>query len=296
MADTLVIHVIAGPTASGKSALALSKAHALGGVVINADSMQIYDALPLLTAQPAPEDRQAAPHALYGVLPPHEACSAGRWRAMAVAAIEKTLAQGKAPIVTGGSGLYIKALMEGFSPIPDVPAEIRARVMRRYEEIGGEAFYNELKERDPVMAARFHPHHAARILRAYEVIEATGTSLSVFQDMPKEQPPAHWHFHVTRVMPDKQTLDARCDERFDAMMAQGVLDEVRDFYAAHDLPEDALIHRALGATPLRRYLKGEISKDDAIARAKADTRRYAKRQMTWFRHQMKPADNVTLEN
>lgn len=294
MTDTAIIHVIAGPTASGKSALALSKARDFDGVIINADSMQIYDAMPMLTAQPSPEDKAAAPHALYGVLAQHEKCSAGRWRAMAIAEIEKTLAQGKTPIVAGGSGLYIKALMEGFSPIPDVPADIRMRVTQHFDAIGAEAFYAELKKRDPVMAARFHPHHSARILRAYEVIEATGTSLSVFQDMPKENPPAHWRFHVTRVMPEKQVLDKRCDARFDAMMERGVLDEVRVFYASHAIPDDALIHRALGAAPLRRHLDGEISKEDAVIRAKADTRQYAKRQMTWFRHQIRPAENIIL--
>lgn len=287
MIDTGTIHIIAGPTASGKSALALSKAKELNGVIINADSMQVYDALPLLTAQPSDEDKQAAPHLLYGVQHPNNWCSAGNWREMAITAIEDVIAQNKTPIVVGGSGLYIKALMEGFSPIPDIPDDVRQSVIDLQARIGNPAFYEELKKRDPVMAARLHPHHTARLVRAYEVIEATGKSLAEFQAMPKEEPPAHWHFDVTRVMPDKKILDARCDARFDWMMDHGALDEVAAFYARTDIDEKALIHRALGAAPLKAYIEGKMSRDDAIARAKTDTRQYAKRQMTWFRHQIK---------
>lgn len=292
--DAVIIHVIAGPTASGKSALALSKAQATDGVIINADSMQVYDALPLLTAQPPDEDKQKAPHMLYGVQHPNKWCSAGNWREMAMDAINDVLAQDKTPIVVGGSGLYIKALIEGFSPIPDIPDNVRQSVIDRQARLGNPAFYDELKKRDPVMAARLHPHHTARLVRAYEVIEATGKSLAEFQAMPKEEPPSHWHFQVTRVMPDKATLDARCNARFDWMIDHGALDEVAAFYERTDIDEQALIHRALGAAPLRAYINGDMSKDDAIARAKIDTRQYAKRQMTWFRHQIKPAPNVKI--
>lgn len=295
MADKAVIPVIAGPTASGKSALALSKARELNGVIINADSMQIYDALPLLTAQPSPEEKQEIPHLLYGALHPKDWCSAGNWREMAVAAIEDVLARHKTPLIVGGSGLYIKALMEGFSPIPDIPDDIRQSVIARQEELGNPAFYEILKKRDPVMAARLHPHHTARLIRAYEVIETTGKSLAEFQDMPKDKPPAHWHFDVTRVMPDKETLDARCDARFDWMLDHGALEEVEEFYRRDDIPDNALIHRALGAAPLKAYLDGKLSKDEAVARAKTDTRQYAKRQLTWFRHQVKPAPHITVK-
>lgn len=292
MSEQAIIHVIAGPTASGKSALALSMARDLGGVIINADSMQVYDALPLLTAQPSREEQEAIPHKLYGVQHPNEWCSAGNWREMAMAAIDDTLADNKTPIVVGGSGLYIKALMEGFSPIPDIQDDVRHSVIDLQARLGNPAFYEELKKRDPVMAARLHPHHTARLVRAYEVIEATGKSLSHFQALPKEQPPAHWRFHVTRVMPDKDMLDQRCDARFDWMMDHGALDEVAAFYARTDIDEKALIHRALGATPLKAYLDGTLSKEDAVTRAKTDTRQYAKRQMTWFRHQVKPVENL----
>ncbi len=294
MSDQSIIHVIAGPTASGKSALALSKAQELNGVIINADSMQIYDALPILTAQPSTKEQTFAPHKLYGILQPEEKCSAGRWRTMAIKAIEETLSAKKTPIITGGSGLYIKALLEGFSPIPDVPDEVRARTNALHEELGANAFYAMMQTRDPQMAQRFHPHHTARLVRAYEVLEATGQSLATYQDMPREEPPAHWHFHVTLVTPEKSLLDKRCDARFEWMMDNGALEEVSAFYNRPVMNEAALIHRALGAAPLRAYLAGALSREDAIKRGKNDTRRYAKRQLTWFRHQVKPAPNITF--
>lgn len=281
--------MIAGPTASGKSALALDMAVRQGGVIINADSMQVYDALPILTAQPCAEDKKIAPHVLYGVLHPDEACSAGRWRGMAAGEIEKILQAGQTPIVVGGSGLYIKALMDGFSPIPDVPDDVRAKAIARQAELGNPAFHAELQSRDPVMGARFHPSHTARLVRAWEVLEATGKSLSEWQAMPKQTPPAHWRFDVTCVMPGRDALNARCDARFDSMMRGGVMEEIQGFADALDagrVPAGALINKALGARPLLSYLKGEVGKDEAAVAAKLETRQYAKRQMTWFRHQL----------
>jgi hypothetical protein len=195
-ANCHTIHIIAGPTASGKSALALQKAHDLNGVIINADSMQVYNALPILTAQPSADDMAAAPHELYGVCPPNEPFSAGTWNEQARALIASLLDQGKTPIVVGGTGLYIKALTEGFSPLPQVPAAVRARVTALQQELGNPGFYEALKKIDPVMAARFHPHHTARLLRAYEVMEATGKSLAEFQDIPPNAPPEEWAFEI----------------------------------------------------------------------------------------------------
>ena len=296
MGAPAIIHVIAGPTASGKSALALDMAVQQGGVVINADSMQVYGALPVLTAQPGPEDKKIAPHILYGVLHPDEACSAGRWRAMAAGEIEKILAAGQAPIIVGGSGLYIKALIDGFSPIPNVPDDVRAKAIARQTELGNPAFHAELQSRDPVMAARFHPSHTARLVRAWEVLEATGKSLSEWQAMPKQTPPAHWRFDVTCVMPDRDTLNARCDGRFDSMMRSGVMEEIQGFADDLDagrISAGALINKALGARSLLSYLKGALGKDEAVAAAKLETRQYAKRQMTWFRHQLR-ADRTVV--
>lgn len=284
-----VIHIVAGPTASGKSAKALELAQSQNGVVINCDSLQIYDALPILSAQPTPEDRAAAPHRLYGALHPNEVCSAGNWRQMVFPVIESTLKEGKAPVICGGTGLYIKALTEGLSPIPDIPEEVRARAVALQKELGNPAFYEALRERDPAMAERFHPFHTARLIRAYEVIESTGRSLAEWQEMEREAPPAHWRFEIHKIMPERDELRMRCDARFDWMMENGVLEEVAAFDArleTGEVTEGVPITKALGFKPLRAYLRGEISRDEAVERAKAETRRYAKRQVTWFRHQL----------
>lgn len=293
--DPYIIHVIAGPTASGKSALALQKAHDLNGVIINADSMQVYDALPILSAQPSAEDKKAAPHALYGFHHPNQWYSAGNWRDQASALITELLAEGKTPIVVGGSGLYIKSLIEGFSPVPDIPPAVRQRAIDRQLELGNPAFYEELKQRDPVMTARLHPQHTARLVRAYEVIEATGKSLAEFQAMPRSTPPETWRFDISIVMPPREILYGRCNDRFVWMLDNGAVEEIEAFdKAAREgaIAPDSLVHRALGAQALRRWIAGEITRNEAIEIAQMETRQYAKRQMTWFRNQIKPQKNI----
>lgn len=289
MSSGPTIHIIAGPTASGKSAKALEIAARENGVILNADSVQVYDGLPLLSAQPSEEDKQAAPHDLYGTYHPNEDCSAGNWREDVIEKIENVLAEGKTPVVCGGSGLYIKALMEGFSPIPDIPDEIRQRVIKLQEDLGNPVFFEELKKRDPVMAERLHPFHTARLVRAYEVLEATGKSLAEFQDLPKDTPPAHWDFYVTLIMPEREELYARCNRRFEKMIQMGALEETENFTKKiknGEVKENSLLCRALGYTRLRDYLKGDLSKEEAISLSQQDTRQYAKRQMTWFRNQL----------
>ncbi len=278
------ITVIAGPTAGGKSALALRLAQERNGIVINADSMQIYDALPILTARPNGQDLSQAPHRLYGILPPHETCSAARWRALAVAEIEQSWAAEQQPIVVGGTGFYIKSLMEGLSPIPGIPETVRAETIALHAELGNPVFHAALAAIDPVMAARLHPNDTQRLIRAYEVMKATGQSLNDWQALPGQGAPARWRFNITLVMPDRKTLYDRCNTRFDAMMHGGALDEAANYTG----PADAPVTHALGFRPLRDYLAGRIPLDDAIERAKAETRQYAKRQVTWFRHQIKP--------
>ncbi|MCB1556391.1 MAG: tRNA (adenosine(37)-N6)-dimethylallyltransferase MiaA [Alphaproteobacteria bacterium] len=288
------VYIIAGPTASGKSALAMEMAATKDGVIVNADSLQIYDALPLLTAQPSSADKVAVPHALYGVLDPGTACSAGNWQEMAVPAIESILDRGQTPIVTGGSGLYLKALMEGLSPIPDIPDDIRAQAVVAYETMGENAFYSALQKRDPVMAARLHPGHKARLIRAWEVLEATGRYLAQWQEIPPTPPPAHWRFMVTLVMPPRAGLYDRCNRRFDQMMASGALEEVRRFdkhLSADNGPHGAPVTKALGFRLLQAALHGDIPLDEAVTQAKAQTRHFAKRQVTWFRHQI-TADRI----
>jgi tRNA dimethylallyltransferase len=284
------IHIIAGPTASGKSALALQMAQEKNGVIINADSMQIYNALPILTAQPSADDRQSAPHRLYGTLQPDQPCSAAQWRSLAIAEIETALANNQTPIVTGGTGLYIGALIYGLSPMPDVPPEIRAEAMRLQSERGNPGFHAELEKIDPAMAGRLHPNDTQRLIRAWEVMTATGQSLNDWQAEPREAPPEGWSFHVTLVLPDREILYSRCNTRFDHMLQNGALDEV----AAFDCTGTYAVENALGYRALKAHTEGRMSLEDAVTTAKTETRQYAKRQVTWFRHQLKHAEDINI--
>ena len=283
------IHIVAGPTASGKSAKAMELARALGGVIINCDSMQIYDDLPILSAQPPQEDTSEIPHRLYAALHPNDVCSAGNWRELVEPIIQETIENGQTPIICGGTGLYIKALIDGLSPIPDIPESVREQVVERFEELGAETFYAELQERDPEMAARFHVNHKARIIRAMEVLEATGKSLAEWQKLERLPPPAHWEFEIHKILPQRETLYQRCNERFTWMVENGALEEVETFdkrLKSGEVKEGVPLCKALGFKQLRAYLNGEMDKDEAIERAQGITRRYAKRQVTWFNNQL----------
>jgi tRNA dimethylallyltransferase len=284
------IYIIAGPTASGKSAHALELAAKHNGVIINSDSMQVYDGLPILTAQPSQEDKNQTPHMLYGALHPNESCSAGNWREMVEPLIHDTLAQGKTPIIVGGSGLYIKALIEGLSPMPDIPQNIRDAAGVKQKELGNPIFHQELTKRDPIMGERLEPFNTARLIRAWEVLDATGKSLSEWQKMPRLAPPKDWNFHITLVMPERDVLYDRCNKRFEWMLENGALEELKEFnarIAKNEVNENALLTHALGVAPLTAYLNGKLSQEDAIERGQGETRRYAKRQVTWFKHQVK---------
>lgn len=289
---TLTIPVIAGPTASGKSALALARAAADNGVIVNADSMQLYDAIPLLTACPDDNDLAAAPHVLYRVLAPGDDCSAPRWAAMALDEIATALDNGQTPIVTGGTGLYLRALMQGLSPIPAVPPAIRAQAMARQKELGNPAFHADLAALDPVMGARLHPHDTQRLVRAWEVFAATGRSLAYWQSLPPEPPTldgAALSFDVTVFELPRAFLHERCDRRFLGMIERGALDEVDALSALIDsgtVPPAAAITNALGFTALRDHRRGLHSLPEAIALAQTQTRQYLKRQCTWLRHQI----------
>jgi tRNA dimethylallyltransferase len=291
MTDMKRIDIIAGPTASGKSALALSRACAENGVIINADSMQIYDALPILTARPTAEDMRVAPHFLYAALSPDEPCNAQSWRDMAAPVIETALQKGHRPIVVGGTGLYINALLHGLSPMPVIPESIRADAMKLQQKSGNPGFHACLHALDPVMASRLHPNDTQRLIRAYEVVKATGKSLADWQNAPREAPPPSWQFHVTLVLPERGLLYDRCNKRFDQMIEDHGLGEVAHFHALNpsgDLP----VANALGYKDLTRYLDGTVTLDEAIIQAKAQTRHYAKRQVTWFRHQIQNTNGV----
>ncbi len=280
--------VIGGPTASGKSGLALAVAEAFGGTVINADSMQLYADLDVLTARPPAEDLARAPHRLYGVLPAAERGSAARWREMALAEIDAAKAEGLLPVVVGGTGLYLRALMQGLSEVPSIPDELRAAAHARLAAIGGEAFRSELVVRDPA-SAKLNAGDTTRLTRAWEVLEATGRPLSHWQSQTAQGAPEDLRFTVIVLDPPRADLYAQCDKRFDLMMGQGALEEVRRLDALaceQNLAPDLPVLKALGVPELRRHLHGEIPLAEAVALAQQSTRRYAKRQVTWFRHQI----------
>ncbi|MCW8836287.1 MAG: tRNA (adenosine(37)-N6)-dimethylallyltransferase MiaA [Rhodospirillales bacterium] len=278
--------IVAGPTASGKSALALDAAEAFAGVVINADSMQVYHDLEILTARPPAEDEARAPHRLYGVIDGAEVCSAARWLDMAVAEIATAREKGLLPVVTGGTGLYLKALMEGLSPIPEIPADVRVAARALRERIGAESFHAEVARRDPAAADRIPPSDSQRLIRAYEVFEATGRPLTAWQNECAPEPAVDARFVVITVIPERAELYARCDGRFDAMIERGALDEVRKL-DARGLDPALPIMKALGVPELRRFLAGETTLEEARDLAKTATRQYAKRQCTWLRHQIR---------
>jgi tRNA dimethylallyltransferase len=287
----LIVHVIIGPTASGKSALAVEYAAKNNGVIINADAMQCYKALPILTAQPSADERAAAPHVLYGFLNSTQAISAADWAKLAADEITKAFQNNQTPYIVGGTGLYIKALMDGLSPIPDIPAPIRQSVRARLQSEGLEMIYADLKNRDPVMASRLKAGDSQRILRAMEVLEATGKSLSEWQALPLVKPYTQdWQFHVTQLRPTPAALDARIRTRLHAMLKMGAMDEVTQLSAAIDaghVPENAPVTIALGFQHFRKVLKGQMQETDAFEATAIESRQYTKRQRTWLRHQIK---------
>lgn len=286
MANRATPLVIAGPTASGKSGLALDLAEKLGGVIINADSMQLYADLAILTARPDDAALARAPHRLYGVLRGNDPSSAARWADLARQTIAAVQADGKIPILVGGTGLYLRTLLQGIAPVPAIPSAIRAEAVALLQEKGVEGLYRDLQRRDPVMAERLVPADKQRILRAWEVIAHTGQSLHLFQQAAPIGPGLKAAAFF--ILPPRDRLYESCDRRFLSMMAAGALAEV-EALVAQDLSPDLPIMRALGVPELSRQLRGDLSLADAVAAAQQATRRYAKRQVTWFRHQMTEA-------
>jgi tRNA dimethylallyltransferase len=277
--------LIAGPTASGKSALALALAQKNGGVVINADSMQVYRDLRIITARPTPEEEARAPHRLYGHVDAAVNFSAGSWVTDAAKVLAEAREQNALPILVGGSGLYFKALTRGLSAVPPIPPQIREGVRARLERDGIEALHAELGKRDPASAERLKPRDRTRIARALEVVEATGRSLTDWHSdgLPPLLPPGA--FSALFLEPEREALYARIDARFDAMLKEGALAEVAAL-AVRRLDPLLPAMKAHGVPALIRHLEGEITLEEAAAIGRADTRHYAKRQFTWFRHQL----------
>jgi len=278
------VTLVAGPTASGKSALALRLALETGGEIVNADSMQLYADLRILTARPTPEHEAAAPHHLFGVADAAEAWSTGRWLRAATAVLADIAERGKAAIVVGGTGLYFRALTEGLAEIPPAPAAIRAEAQARYDAVGEAAFRTRLAAVDPIAERRIAPADRQRLTRAYEVFAASGRPLSHWQDLETTAvlPPAAWRGLVLE--PPRPILYAGCDDRLAAMLEAGALDEVARLLS-RGLDPGLPAMRALGVAPFAAQLRGELSAEAALDQARRDTRHYAKRQLTWFRNQ-----------
>jgi len=278
------VALIVGPTASGKSALALELAKRQDSIIINADSAQVYKDLQVLSARPSEDEMENVPHALYGYIDGAEACSAARWADDAKQAIAEAHNADKYPILVGGTGLYVQTLLEGISPIPKIDPEIRNEI-RQLEVLEG---YEALSAEDPVAAKRLNPNDQNRIQRALEVVRSTG------------KPLGHWHENKTGGIGDKINLSAvvllpprewiyrRCDRRFALMLDRGAIDEVRALIT-QNLADDRPVMRAIGVPEIKAMLQGEIDRDAAVEQAQMATRRYAKRQYTWFRNQSPPS-------
>lgn len=273
-----------GPTASGKSALALALADRIGGEIVNADSMQVYRDFRVLTARPSREEEARAPHHLFGHLDADEIYSVGRWLAEALAAIAAIRARGAVPILAGGTGLYFKALTQGLADIPAADPAIRAKLRVRYASEGAPALHGELARRDSVTAARLEPNDFPRILRALEVLETTGENISALQAQTNPAL-ARDEWAGIALAPPREALYAAIDARFDVMLEQGALEEARAV-ARRELDPALPAMKAHGAPALTAHLRGELSLAEAAAIAKRDTRRYAKRQFTWMAGQM----------
>lgn len=277
--------LIAGATASGKSALALEIARREGGVIINADSMQVYSELRVLTARPDAADEAAAPHRLYGHVPAAHAYSVAQWLADVGQELRAAETNGLLPVIVGGTGLYFKALTEGLSPIPEIPADVRGRWRAAAQSTPATEMHRLLAERDAQTAAAIRPSDTQRVVRALEVLEATGRPLTEWQRMPGSPLLAADRCRRLVVSIDRDALYARADARFVRMVEGGALDEVRALMAL-ELDPSLPAMRALGVAPLARHLAGEIGLETAIADGQRDTRNYVKRQLTWLRRHM----------
>jgi tRNA dimethylallyltransferase len=275
------IIVVTGPTASGKSALALAIAEQFSGMVVNADSMQVYRELAILTARPGAAALAAAPHRLYGVLPAAQRCSVGRWRELALDAIAAE--PERLPVVTGGTGLHLRALSNGLAPVPDIPKEVLDLGNERLELLGPEQLHRELAALDPEMAARLAPGDSQRVLRAWCVYRSTGRSLAAWQ--AETEPAGHRPMLAIALMPPRSELYAACNARFSSMIAAGAVGEVEALLAL-GLDPGLPAMKAVGVRELAEVLRGRLALAKAVAAAQQSTRRYAKRQITWIRHQM----------
>lgn len=277
--------LIAGPTASGKSAFALKKAQETGGVIVNADSMQVYDVLRVLTARPDAEELARAPHRLYGHVPPGEPYSTGRWLEDARGVIDDPDIAGRTLIFVGGTGLYFRALTQGLSPMPEIPEAVRMRWRYRLAEEGAEKLHRLLRGEDPDAAMAIRPSDGQRIVRALEVLEASGEPISAWQAKTGKGPVDASAAERHVLLPDREALYRNIELRLDRMVEEGALEEVKALLALKLDPAMPAM-KAIGVREFSAFLAGETTMEEALAAAKTATRQYAKRQMTWFRNQL----------
>ena len=275
--------VIGGPTASGKSGLALEVAKKYNGVVINADAMQVYQSIPIITAVPSPEDKKQVLHLLYEIYPPSQRGNVADWLNKATTAIRDTWAEKKLPVVVGGTGFYIESLIKGVSPIPETNSEVKQQVADIIGQKGAEGAYDYLQKIDASGAQMVKPQDTTRIRRALEIKLDTGQSISEWFQKPLVKTLPEADFAMIKLLPSLSELEEKCSRRFDIMMEQGALDEVKNLLDRH-LSDDLPAMKAIGVPELGDYIRGKTDLNQAISLAKLHTRQYAKRQLTWFRN------------
>ena len=285
--------IITGPTASGKSTLALATSVLFNGEVINADSMQVYTELSILTACPSSADEAQVSHHLYRVLSGADICSVGRWLTMAIHKIKEIHDRGKLPVICGGTGLYLKVLREGIAPVPHIPSVALEKSTALYQKLGANVFVEILAKFDPISATKLNPSDRQRLVRAYSVFMATGRSLPEWHAGQAKTPPFKANFYTVHLLPDRAQLYSKIERRFDDMIGRGGLDEVKALQKLNVAPSIPVM-KALGVPEIIAYLSGEINLDVAINNSKQTTRNLAKRQMTWLRNQDTP--NLVLNN
>lgn len=278
--------VVAGPTASGKSALAIDLALKYNGVIINADASQLYWDIPIISAAPDENDKAKVEHLLYGILEADEKNSVSDWIKLAIAAIRKVWAEGKLPIVTGGTGFYLESLINGISPIPETKPAVKQKVAKMFDDLGLCGVFEYLQKVDPEGAKKVNQNDTTRVRRALEIYEDTGVSIAKWFEMPMVKPLPEAEFTVVVMLKDLDELEKNCSQRFDNMIEKGALVEIENLQKKN-ISLKMPVMKAIGVPELMDYIEGKTSKEEAVNLAKLHTRQYAKRQLTWFRNRFR---------
>ncbi len=281
--------VVVGPTASGKSALAIELALKYNGVIINADASQVYKDIPIVSAAPDEDDKAKVEHMLYGILDADERNTVSDWVKLATDAVKKVWMQGKLPIVTGGTGFYIESLINGMSPIPETRQEIKDKVAKIFEDGGLEGAFTYLQSVDSEGAKKVNPNDTTRVRRALEIFEDTGKSIAEWFEKPMIKLLKEAEFKAVLLLPKLSDIEEKCSKRFDIMTKNGAIEEVESLLSK-DIDNEMPVMKAIGVPELKKYIEGKVSKDEAINEAKLRTRQYAKRQLTWFRNRFRKID------